>query len=381
MAKAETPNLVAGLANLEVSEEEYENQLSKLKKFKDQINIEGNVKIHMSIQCQKEMMCTKYSEEFDYIAGGCTDGTVRVFKYATGEPAFTLSDKEVRDETPVTSIEHRSISKLYPVTNCFTATYANGCVKCWNFLSSQCIYTIREKRQTYGIRYHPRFPKFVTYGDDLKIHLYDEETRTQERILQGSSYPDRQDGPTSRVFAAVWHPKNNYELLTGGWDDTIQFWDLRQPYGIRHIAGCHICGEGIDIHPKGHEILVCSHQTSDALQLFDYGSLRRVARLEPDIFPSKLYCGKYLSKDFIVTGGSSPNLVRIIDLQSTANVGLITSLSNGVFCIDVGPGKKQKYTREKEHTEDVQIRMKSDITVLPKFIFLSGKKLYQMDFC
>lgn len=31
--------------------------------------------------------------------------------------------------------------------------------------------------------YHPRFPKFVTYGDDTKVYFYDEETQTQERIL------------------------------------------------------------------------------------------------------------------------------------------------------------------------------------------------------
>lgn len=62
---------------------------------------------------------------------------------------------------------------------------ANGCVKCWDHTSAQCIYTIREKRQSLGLTYHPRLPKFVTFGDDNKIYLYDEETKTQERILSG----------------------------------------------------------------------------------------------------------------------------------------------------------------------------------------------------
>lgn len=60
---------------------------------------------------------------------------------------------------------------------------ANGCVKCWSYNFNQCLYTIKEKRQTFGIVYHPRFPKFVTFGDDMKVYFYDEETKTQERVL------------------------------------------------------------------------------------------------------------------------------------------------------------------------------------------------------
>lgn len=60
----------------------------------------------------------------------------------------------------------------------------------------------------------------------------------------------------SRVFAACFHPKNNYELLTGGWDDVVQFWDLRQPYATRHISGVHMCGEGIDINQRGTEVTI-----------------------------------------------------------------------------------------------------------------------------
>lgn len=54
------------------------------------------------------------------------------------------------------------------------------------------MFTIREKRQTFGLAYHPRLPKFVTYGDDCKIYLYDEETRTQERILSSRCILNKQ---------------------------------------------------------------------------------------------------------------------------------------------------------------------------------------------
>lgn len=58
----------------------------------------------------------------------------------------------------------------------------------------------------------------------------------------------------SRVFAACFHPRNNYEFISGGWDDLVHFWDLRQPHAVRHISGIHMCGEGLDINAKGTEV-------------------------------------------------------------------------------------------------------------------------------
>lgn len=67
--------------------------------------------------------------------------------------------------------------------------------------------------------------------------------------------PEKADGHTSRIFDAVFHPQSNNEFISGGWDDTIQFWDIRQPQSIRYITGAHICGEGIDIHKSGRDVI------------------------------------------------------------------------------------------------------------------------------
>lgn len=65
------------------------------------------------------------------------------------------------------------------------------------------------------------------------------------------------DGHVSRVFAACFHPRNNYELITGGWDNVVQFWDLRQPYAVRHLSQIFMGGEGLDINQKGTEVSMC----------------------------------------------------------------------------------------------------------------------------
>ncbi|XP_060528544.1 uncharacterized protein LOC132703353 isoform X2 [Cylas formicarius] len=301
-------------------------QITRRTTLKENLLIDGKISIFSQIEGHREALCCKYNEEYDYVAVGYSDGVIKMYQSDNGEHVFTLADSDVfENRAPVTCIKHRPVSKIYPVTHCYTGTYANGCVKCWSYNFNECLYTIREKRQTFGITYHPRFPKFVTYGDDLKVYFYDEETRTQERVLTSSDNKDLHDGHMSRVFAACFHPKNNYELLTGGWDNVVQFWDLRQPHAIRHLSGLHICGEGIDINQRGTEILICSWQKGDPIQIFDYGSGQRLYSLEPDIYNSKLYCGKYATKDFVVCAGTDPNLIRIIDLQTSA-IGFISEI-------------------------------------------------------
>lgn len=45
-------------------------------------------------------------------------------------------------------------------------------------------------------------------------------------------------------------------LLTGGWDNTIQFWDMRVGHSVKSIFGPHLSGDSLDI--CGDEILTGS---------------------------------------------------------------------------------------------------------------------------
>ncbi|XP_012272383.2 uncharacterized protein LOC105695421, partial [Orussus abietinus] len=331
---------------------------------------EGDISIISQIEGGQEILTVCYTETCESLAVGVSDGTVKLYKAGSGEHVTTLKDSEVtQNPGPATSIKHRPVHRSHPITQTLTATYATGCVKCWHYPTGQCLYTIREKRQTLGLAYHPYLSKFVTVGDDTNLNLYDEETKTQERILHASDASDVMNGHRSRVFCAVFNPKSAHEIISGGWDDTIQFWDIRQPYATRHITGVHICGDGIDTSKTGKEILTCAWQRYNPLQLWDYGSGKLIDTLEPDCYNSLLYCGKYMNNVFVVCGGTETALIRIVDLRTHLTIGALRNLAGGVYALDIGPVLTKKAKKSKI----------TDTPPLPKIAFCSGKTIYEID--
>ncbi|XP_071050238.1 striatin homolog isoform X2 [Onthophagus taurus] len=347
-----------------------------------------NINVLSVLETSKEALCVQYTEQYDQLAAGHTDGAVRFYKPATLELLRSLIDDDITENpAPVTCLKHRPLSKNYPVTHTLITTYANGCVKCWSYNFSQCLYTIREKRQTYGVAYHPRLPKFITCGSDGKINLYDEENRIQERIFSGSESASLLDGHTSRVFAACFNPRSNHELITGGWDDVVYFWDARQPFAVRHISGIHMCGEGLDISPKGTEILTCSWQENDQIQVWDYGSGNLIQTVRPDNVTSKLYCGRYLNKDFFVCGGTDNNLFRLIDVRNYVALAYIDKLPGAVYSVALGPMKKSKQPvaevpKKKGLAGVDESSPNSDFNQapIPRMAVSAGKRIYQIEY-
>lgn len=61
---------------------------------------------------------------------------------------------------------------------------SGGVVKLWDILTGHCMFSIKEKREILGVLHHPVHSRFITYGDDGKIHLYDMETQSLEAIYQ-----------------------------------------------------------------------------------------------------------------------------------------------------------------------------------------------------
>ncbi|CAK1552018.1 unnamed protein product [Leptosia nina] len=337
---------------------------------------QGEVNVLSIIDTNKDIMCCKYTEDTKDIATGFIDGTVRLFDCSTGNCTHTLVDDECRAYPgPVTAIKHRPVSKAHPITNMLLSSYVNGCIKCWKYKYDQCIYTIREKRQTLGICYHPRFTKFVTYGDDAKLNMYDEEAQTQERTFYSSQRKNIIDGHTSRIFACSFNPKSHHELVSGGWDDAVMCWDDRQPYATRYFLGVHMCGEGLDFDKPGKQILTCSWQEKDTIQIWDYGSCKLIETIVPDVHQSKLYCGKLVPQtNLAVCGGTDSNVLRVIDVNLKMTECSIRNNPSAIYAFDFGTIRR-KMAKIPETYKRI-----SEIQSIPRVAFVTGKRLQIVDF-
>uniref|UniRef100_A0A2C9KFP7 Uncharacterized protein n=1 Tax=Biomphalaria glabrata TaxID=6526 RepID=A0A2C9KFP7_BIOGL len=128
-------------------------------------------------------------------------------------------------------------------------------------------------------------------------------------------------GNRMRVFSIKFHPNNQYIFVTGGWDNHIKIWDIRDNDGVkRNITGPHICGDAIDI--MDNSILTGQWTALHALQEFNYttGALTREIKF-PNTDGAFLYAALYCNSSCVFAGGSGTNRAEVIELATNRHIG------------------------------------------------------------
>jgi WD40 repeat protein len=67
---------------------------------------------------------------------------------------------------------------------------------------------------------------------------------------------------------------DNNLVVSGGWDNNIKIWDIRQTNPIRSIFGPYICGDAIDL--QDNFLLTGSYKEKNQLQLWDFHSCEEI---------------------------------------------------------------------------------------------------------
>lgn len=301
--------------------------------------VEGNVKLVDIIDCGSEVMCVRFNPEGTYVAIGLANGVVKVVNLETMKLHFTLVDNsDVKVATlPVTSLKFCPAAEDAKIEqkHLLMASYASGMIRFWHYTSGTCVQTINEQRQTLATAFSPPGTTFLTAGTDPQLRLYDTETRKLLRVLEPSDAHDLMNGHRARIFSVQYHQHEPHGFISGGWDDTVQFWDDRSRHSTRKLYGPHICGDALDIDPVHNHIVSGSWRKDKVLQIWDYGSGEKIKDVPHDhLHGSLLYCAQWLGKEHIICGGCERNMVRIIDRGTLNTVGQLVELPRGVFCID-----------------------------------------------
>lgn len=141
----------------------------------------------------------------------------------------------------------------------------------------------------------------ATAGSDGVVRVYD-ETRQVPVVRLSDGNGTTTAGHSNSIFGLCWRPADFQVLLTGGWDRTVQIWDLRVGRSVRSLRGPYICGDALDT--VGSSIVTGSWRHGSPLQVWDYGSGRLTTNLpfwQPEPEACMLYATR-LARPSVVKG-------------------------------------------------------------------------------
>ena len=151
-------------------------------------------------------------------------------------------------------------------SNILVATTSDGQIQHWALNSAKCLHTIKEQgdNNLFALDFSPSGLMFAVGGLDTHVYVYDETTKQQTLDLKigGKNLP----GHSSRIFSVKFHPQDQNVLLSGGWDKTIQVYDLRLGRTVASMFGPHISGDSLDAYDD--LIIAGSNRNKEVLQLF-----------------------------------------------------------------------------------------------------------------
>ncbi|CAG9585434.1 unnamed protein product [Danaus chrysippus] len=131
----------------------------------------------------------------------------------------------------------------------------------------------------------------------------------------------------------------------------------------------------MDFDKPGKQILTCSWQEKDTIQIWDYGSCKLIETIVPDNHHSKLYCGKMVPQtSLIICGGTELNILRVVDINMKITECSIRNNPGAIYAFDFGTIRR-KQTKIPDTYKKI-----SEIQNCPRVAFVTGKRLQTVDF-
>jgi COMPASS component SWD3 len=164
-----------------------------------------------------------------------------------------------------------------------TVGCCHGVIQHWDCAKHKLLHSAQETsgdgvNQIYALEFSHDGSIIVTGGHDYKVRLYDEETKRLFQVFESGLQNDGRPGHSNRVYSVRFHPTEKNQLISGGWSDTIQLWDIRAKSTIKKISGPHISGDALDI--CGNYVLMGAAKSVDQLQIYDLRTFKPVKNLD-----------------------------------------------------------------------------------------------------
>lgn len=290
----------------------------------------------------------RFDPQDKYLAAGCEDGSIKIYNVSNSKLVYVLnqnkSDGQAEEEKrPSNCIRWRPTLSSARTKNVLISVHADGSVQHWHTTSGKSLHTLYSNHnQLYCADFSPDGRNFATAGRDLIVRIYDETTKSVVMEFQpgGAGSP----GHSNRIFAVKYNIQDPNILISGGWDNTIQVWDMREGCAVRAIFGPHVCGDSLDV--KNGKILAGSWREKEQLQVFDLGGGELIYNIDWDggvgikrsAEPCQVYASQFSKHDngeMILAGGSKSNEARAFDTaNSNKPFAAVMDIPGPVFAVD-----------------------------------------------
>ena len=273
--------------------------------------------------------CLRLSQDNSIVAAALADGTVQLRSFATGRVSYSLTHSQ--EGFSVTSI---CFNPKNPRN--FVTISSDGVIKGWANKVPQNVWTISEAdNELYALDIHQNGLMMATGGTDATVRLYNIEKQSVTHTLARRKFDmSTAKGHSDRIYALRFHPDNENILLSGGWDNTVQIWDLREAESVGCLPGPHICGDALDV--AGDLVLTGSWRTHDQIQMFDLRTSEMVKNMRWSLAGDDKQCQIYVAQFLpggrkFIAGGSLVNQLKAFTCDTFASVGSPLTFSSGVY--------------------------------------------------
>lgn len=277
-----------------------------------------------------DILATRFSQDGSQFSVGLSDGSI-IVRASKGDYAL-INTLKIDARDAVTCLRYRPNQGT---TSTLMAAYATGIVRVWHTTSGSCLAVIDSKTENLtAIDYSADGSKFAIGGGDFIVRIFDSETNEEIVPLGPGSIRSTKvgqlapEGHTNRVFAVRFHPSIPNQLVTAGWDKTVQVWDIEHHQALRYAYEPFVCGDTLDFDLKRNVLLVGSYSEKTSLQVYDFETMKLVSTITmPTV--SRVYACMFLRgfSGYIVCAGSNANELRIVSEERSEVVGVQSSPS------------------------------------------------------
>jgi WD40 repeat protein len=343
----EDPQIIPQNILSELQEEDLktEQEINALQEFENKTyNIKFNKTLDYPTQIKPrdpsynekvEVFSIKYEKYDNILAAAYSNGYISIFSLDTHKYKYMKAS-----EYPVTSIRWKPHFESKP-KNILVSVTADGKITHWHTATGKALHTMEEHdNPIMCLDFSNDGDLFATAGNDKLVRLYDDNTKTLLNIMKPGNW--NEPGHSNRIFCLNFHKENSNLLVSGGWDNTIQFYDVKQGLIVNSVYGPHICGDAIDL--KGDYMLTGSWNVKDQLQLWDMRTFKVVTNIhwEDDklFYPTYIYSAQFSKKsgqnNLFAVGGSNQSEMRIFENDSKEKLPQIASnnMDSPCYCMD-----------------------------------------------